>query len=98
MKGARHPCLELIKDDQGGVIPNDVELINGKSTFQIVTGPNMGGKSTYIRTIGLIVLMAQIGSYVPCDQCQLTIIDAILCRIGASDNQLRGIRYDYLCL
>eukprot|EP00486_Rosalina_sp_Unknown_P004187 CAMPEP_0201576904 /NCGR_PEP_ID=MMETSP0190_2-20130828/22977_1 /ASSEMBLY_ACC=CAM_ASM_000263 /TAXON_ID=37353 /ORGANISM="Rosalina sp." /LENGTH=324 /DNA_ID=CAMNT_0048008303 /DNA_START=1060 /DNA_END=2034 /DNA_ORIENTATION=+ len=92
MKGARHPCLELIRDaDDGGVIPNDVELIDGKSTFQIVTGPNMGGKSTYIRTIGLIVLMAQIGSYVPCDECQLTIIDAILCRIGASDNQLRGL-------
>eukprot|EP01084_Bolivina_argentea_P049248 90602_1 len=92
MKNARHPCLELIQlEDMGGVIANNVELIDNRSSFQIVTGPNMGGKSTYIRMIGLITLMAQIGSYVPCDECELSIIDAILARVGASDNILRGV-------
>jgi len=92
MKGARHPCMELIRlDDVGGVIPNDVEMVEGDSSFQIVTGPNMGGKSTYIRMIGLITLMAQMGSYVPCDECTLTIVDSILARVGAGDNQLRGV-------
>ena len=84
MKKARHPCLELIRlDDDGGVIPNDVEMVDGESSFQVVTGPNMGGKSTYIRMVGLIALMAQIGSYVPCDECTRTVIDSILARVGA---------------
>eukprot|EP00483_Globobulimina_turgida_P009850 UN09869 len=91
MKQARHPCLELIQLDEHGVIANNVELYGDKSSFCVVTGPNMGGKSTYIRMIGLIVLMAQIGSYVPCDECELTIIDSILARVGAGDNQLRGV-------
>jgi len=92
MRGARHPCMELIRlDDVGGVIPNDVEMVEGESSFQIVTGPNMGGKSTYIRMIGLITLMAQMGSYVPCEECTLTLVDSILARVGAGDNQLRGV-------
>eukprot|EP01083_Nonionella_stella_P069822 186371_1 len=91
IKGARHPCLELTRlDDDTGVIPNDVDM-NQSSLFQVITGPNMGGKSTYIRMIGVIVLMAQIGSYVPADECSLTIIDSILARVGAGDNQLRGV-------
>ena len=92
MTNARHPCLELIQmDEAGDVIPNDVDLVDGESSFQVVTGPNMGGKSTYIRMVGLITLMAQIGSYVPCDECTLTMVDSILCRVGAGDNQLKGV-------
>eukprot|EP00485_Elphidium_margaritaceum_P022922 CAMPEP_0202713180 /NCGR_PEP_ID=MMETSP1385-20130828/51150_1 /ASSEMBLY_ACC=CAM_ASM_000861 /TAXON_ID=933848 /ORGANISM="Elphidium margaritaceum" /LENGTH=947 /DNA_ID=CAMNT_0049373449 /DNA_START=33 /DNA_END=2876 /DNA_ORIENTATION=+ len=90
MKNARHPCLEQVLVDRG-VVANDVDMIESQSTFQVITGPNMGGKSTYIRMIGVLVLMAQMGSYVPCDRYECSIVDAILSRVGAGDNQLRGI-------
>jgi DNA mismatch repair protein MSH2 len=88
LKGARHPCVEL----QEGLefIPNDVDLVFPEAQL-LVSGPNMGGKSVYIRSLGAIVCMAQIGSYVPCTSATINICHAILARVGAGDLQERGI-------
>jgi DNA mismatch repair protein MSH2 len=89
LKEARHPCVEL--QESVDFIPNDISLIFGESSFLLVTGPNMGGKSTYIRSLGAIVTMAQIGSYVPCSSAKINIVHHILARVGAGDAQDRGI-------
>ena len=89
LKDARHPCVEL--QDNVDFIPNDFSLVHGESSFLLVTGPNCGGKSTYIKSLGAIITMAQIGSYVPCTSAKINIVHHLLARVGAGDLQDRGI-------
>jgi DNA mismatch repair protein MutS len=85
----RHPVLEQTLTDTK-FVPNDTELEPETSRLQILTGPNMAGKSTYIRQIALIAVMAQIGAYVPAESATIGLVDRIFCRVGASDDLSRG--------
>jgi DNA mismatch repair protein MutS len=87
----RHPVIErLEQQDAGRFIPNDLYLNSDTDLIAIITGPNMGGKSTYLRQAALIAILAQMGSFVPADSASLPVIDRIFTRIGASDNLARG--------
>jgi DNA mismatch repair protein MutS len=89
--GGRHPVIEeLLKQKGERFVQNDLCFEPGRQQLLLITGPNMGGKSTYLRQAALIVLMAQAGSYVPARQAKLPLTDRIFTRIGASDNLARG--------
>ena len=85
----RHPVLEQTLVEEK-FVPNDSRLLHDDSRLLIITGPNMAGKSTYIRQVALIVLMAQIGAYVPAESARIGLVDRIFCRVGASDDLARG--------
>jgi DNA mismatch repair protein MutS len=87
----RHPVIERLSDQEAGrFIPNDLYLDDGDDLIALITGPNMGGKSTYLRQAALIAILAQMGSFVPAESASLPLIDRIFTRIGASDNLARG--------
>lgn len=89
IKSGRHPVVEkMISNDM--FVSNDTYLDNGKKRISIITGPNMAGKSTYMRQTALIVLMAQIGSFVPAESAKIGIADRIFTRVGASDDLASG--------
>ena len=85
IQGARHPVLESM----AGFVPNDIDM-RAKRSFLLITGPNMGGKSTYLRTAALITVLAQAGAYVPAAKANIGLVDRIFTRVGASDDLRRG--------
>jgi DNA mismatch repair protein MutS len=87
IEAGRHPVLEQLITDY---IPNNCTLTEPDHSLMLITGPNMGGKSTYIRQVALIVLLAQIGYYVPATEAEIGIVDRIFTRVGASDNMSEG--------
>ncbi|NIP30457.1 MAG: DNA mismatch repair protein MutS [Candidatus Dadabacteria bacterium] len=89
IKECRHPVIERI-DLESSFIPNDIQLDHETNQFLIITGPNMAGKSTLIRQVALVVLMAQIGSFIPAKSAKIGVVDRIFTRVGASDNLTKG--------
>ena len=87
LKDSRHPILE----SNGICISNDCTLLRDSVTMKLITGPNCGGKSTYIRQVALSVYLAHIGCFVPCSYAEIPITDCIIARVGASDSQINGI-------
>ena len=89
LKDSRHPVIEQI--ELGEVfVPNDLDLVETKCRIMLITGPNMAGKSTYMRQVALNILMAQCGSFIPASRAELSVVDRIFTRVGASDNLTLG--------
>ena len=89
IRGGRHPVLDITEPD-GTFVPNDTVADHDDKNLLLITGPNMAGKSTYIRQVALITLMAQVGSFVPATSAVIGIADRIFARVGASDELSRG--------
>ncbi len=89
IKGGRHPVLDAGMTGEK-FVPNDVHLDCGSNRMMIITGPNMAGKSTYIRQTALLVIMAQLGSFIPADEAEIGLVDRIFTRVGAADDLSRG--------
>jgi len=90
IRNGRHPVIEQLLPLEEAFIPNDLLTNADKDQILLITGPNMAGKSTYLRQIGLIVLLAQIGCFVPADEANIGLVDRIFTRVGASDNLAGG--------
>lgn len=89
IKQSRHPVIEkILKDEE--FIPNDIYLNNKDNQISLITGPNMAGKSTYLRQVGLLAIMAQLGSFIPALSANMPIFDKVFTRVGASDNLAMG--------
>ena len=86
----RHPVVEQLLPSTEKFIPNNLSIHSERNQIHLITGPNMAGKSTYLRQIGLIALMAQIGSFVPAEKAKVGIVDRLFTRVGASDNLAGG--------
>ena len=80
----RHPLIEV--QDPASCISNNCHMVPDQSNMQIITGPNMGGKSTYIRQVATCILLAHIGCFIPCAEAKIPLIDCIIARVGASDH------------
>lgn len=90
MKNSRNPIIENLSVNYSNYISNDINISYDEDRVLIITGPNMGGKSTYVKQVALLVIMAQIGSYIPCDEATVGIFDSIFIRMGARDNILQN--------
>ncbi len=90
IEDGRHPVVEKLMPSTERFVPNDLLINANKNQIQLITGPNMAGKSTYLRQIGLLVLMAQIGSFIPAKNAKIGIVDKLFTRVGASDNLAGG--------
>ena len=90
IKDGRHPVVEQLLPATERFIPNDLMMDTANNQIHLITGPNMAGKSTYLRQIGLIVLMAQVGCYVPVKAANIGLVDKLFTRVGASDNLAGG--------
>jgi DNA mismatch repair protein MutS len=90
--GCRHPVIEKLaaQGEAGRFVPNDLFLNSDSHRILVITGPNMGGKSTYLRQAALVTILAQMGSFVPAERARLPLVDRVFTRIGASDNLARG--------
>nr|XP_023679827.1 DNA mismatch repair protein Msh3 isoform X1 [Paramormyrops kingsleyae] len=90
IKEGRHPVIDVLIGEHNQYVPNDTHLQGNGRRVMIITGPNMGGKSSYIRQVALIAVMAQLGSFVPAQEATVSVLDGIYTRMGASDNISRG--------
>jgi DNA mismatch repair protein MutS len=89
IRDGRHPVIETLEDAER-FVPNDTYLNNDDQQLHILTGPNMAGKSTYLRQVGLIVIMAQAGCFVPAERAEIGLVDRVFTRVGASDRLVLG--------
>lgn len=90
IEDGRHPVVEKLMPATERFVPNDLNIDANKNQIQLITGPNMAGKSTYLRQVGLLVLMAQVGSFIPAKSAKIGIVDKLFTRVGASDNLAGG--------